>query len=847
IEEIRDYTFRILEFVKLKRGGTYNTLIPFWGINFTHERSINFENWIDNSSNTFFTGTLAADHCLVTSSFAEQYKVNQGDYIMVKYRDAVIYNLTIDVVADRVTQFTELNPPQIIFSLEFAQDIVGYPDDVNVGILRLKDAEQYYNTRNVDKSLQALRNIGVQVGQKLPQDYDYYMPKYLVMQASEPIFIPLSVLYWFILILTLIIAGLLIYGILLTSSEKMIFEFGILRTLGGKRHHIYFIIMILGLAISTIGIILGTLTSIVTTPAIIPYFQNLLQMEQLQIHPIFIARNIIQTSLIILAISLLISLIPGKNAADVSVTDALNPFREVKEKVKLKFKQKPNRSLIVLGIVVSLLGIIFVLVFPTLLAYLDFFFLAMIFVLLLILMLVGFCLIVVNLIPYLEIVFHFILRLVSKNSRKTYSISESSILRKQSKDIIQKVSICVSFIFIFFITNMTVVFPQLIDETIQFQYGSDVVLVNISDDPDKKLDAKIIDELSLYPEIEHIAPISHNTMDLTMLLSGNSQYFQFTHNKTVTASDMIKYKTASSGLIGITPDYLDAIDTEEILMNDYKDAFDDIFEDNTSAIISQALAELINVGQGEKFRLEISYQSEVLDIYEFIIAGISSGMPGFFNFRRAFYTTYLEPGIMVSMDTYCELMDLSNETMVYDKILLDLKSTSDVGTVQAFIENSYASTYEIFVDDPYSKVEMFMGFFDTFRLLLTIILFISVIISIFNFYTGVLRTIVEKQREIGVLEILGLYHTSARLLYLKELMITLFSSAIMGTFFGLFLANFIKYELSLIIEIPFSLFIPWTSIVELFVVTMSFGLIGAWLIIYYNTRKSMIEFVSKFG
>jgi ABC-type antimicrobial peptide transport system permease subunit len=847
IDEIQDIHFRILDFLYITNKEQGEDLISCYGINFSNEQKLKFEPWKDNATGKEYTASPKDGHCLLTTTFAASHNISAGSNITIRWRQ-FYFTFIVDKIIARKTDVEVVNLPLIVFSLEFLQKLFNVRGRSTLAIIRLKNSGEYYNTKNIPQSINSLRDIGVKVGKALPSDYDYYLPKYIVLQAAEIIFIPLTVLYWFIMIITLIIGGLLVYGIILTSSEELIYEFGVLRTFGGKKRHIYAIVLSIGLTISILGTLFGTLAAIAATPWIVPFFIGFFDFGFLTIEIVYLTSSLLQSSIILCVMSFLISLIPAYKAFKIPITDCLNPFRSNDNKIHIKKEGAPNKKFLILGIIISVLGSLFFFVMPTLIAYLNFFFFGMIFVVLLILMLVGFCFIIIHFIPYIELAFHYILKKFVPKFKKTYPISKAKIRKAKDKELVQKISVTVSFIFIFFITNMIVILPQLTTETLVFQYGSDIVISNTGSDEKRQIDQEFLNDTLKLPGVLNAAPVRMNCIDLVLLVNGEIDNLKLSTNQTITPADLIKYRSRTGGLVGITEDFFEVINTNHIEIDSNIATMKNLFSSNESVIISTALAEDLGLETGDYMRIE-TYNSATknFSIYKFKVIGISGGIPGFWNFREGFYTAFLQPGMMVSMDMYNILMELPSNYTIYDKIMVDVKGKEDIDKIEKSIQNYFGTEYEFGIDDPHSKIEVVIQIFEILQLIFTIILSFAVIISLFTFYSNSLRTIQEKQREFGIMQILGLRRNETRIMYFKELMITMLSSASLGTIFGLFLANFIKFELAYIIETPFTLYVPWEQIGTIFLLTSVFGGLGSWLIIHIHTRKPLIKFLNRFS
>ncbi len=851
IPEIDRFYPRIVELTKIYSNNSVSS--NFYSIFATEtakEARDKFDFWLVNSTNETYASNIPFGKCLVTSTLALEYNLSIGETLQIYWRDTRIISIQVHEIVTRQGVLGRFLPSVIVLDLEYAQSLFAIKDYINLAIFTFKNSEQYYTSRNIPASLIAIRDIGVKIGRGLPEDYDYYLPKYVILKNAEPIFIPFSVLYWFIMIITLIIAGILIYGILLTSSEELIYEFGVMRTLGAKKYHIYTIIGIIGVIMSIIGSGLGILISIALSPYYIPFFSNLLDLANLNIKMVLIPQNILQSAYILAGLSIIISLLPAKRVSNVAITDALSPFRASNTFELVKIESNPNKNLLFLGLFVSVLGVIFFVLFPTLLAYLNFFFLSMIFVILLILMLVGFCLIVVNLIPYMEMLLNWLIQFLGRGLRKTTAITYSKLKKQKDKELTTKISITISFIFIFFITNMTQLLPTLTKETLGFQYGSDLVVFDNSDAQNPQvLDSSFLDNLRAVPGVRQVAPILYTGLDLMKLYSGGQFAFDNAkYNVSLTLSDLINYDSAEVALVGVDESFLDTVEPADFKMQNVKESFDRMIYENNSIIISSSLADHLNVKIDDfvRFKVRKSTANES-QIYLLKIVGITGRVPGFWNFREAFYSVYLQPAVMVSINLFQSLFGIDVNMVGFDKFFVDCFNKDQIELVQSRITEQFGSDYAIIVDNANSKLDLFYSLFDTFEVIFTIILYFAIIISIFTYFAGVLRTVIEKKREFGLLHVLGLSRFDARVMYFKDLMMTFITSSIMGTFFGLFLSNFIKFELTYILEIPFISSLPWNSIYSILGYNSLIAAVGTWLLVYFYTREPVLNMIGRFG
>ncbi|MHA1730449.1 MAG: ABC transporter permease [Promethearchaeota archaeon] len=863
VDEIESYYPRVVDFVETRgrrvTGTTgvegllqdWQSQVLLYGIDNEKERLGGLGSFFSNDTGEPFTSRILKDHCLLLTSAARLLDVGVGDSIEVKFANNTA-NLTVQAVVTQEAKFTAVERNLVVINLDEAQWLLRRVGRINYLVATLKDSERYYNTRNLDSSIEQLRAIGMEIDGQLPdEDYSFYMPKLTVLDLTQIVFTPLSVFYWFVTIISMIVTGLLIYGTVSTSSEQIVYEMGMLRVMGARKGRTYKVMLVQGLIVSLAGTTMGVALALAYTPFILDFVYNYFSLINQPIPLVVLPGTLSQSFLLVLGLVIAVSLIPARNAANRLVAEAINPYRQTDARYRIAKEGSPNLKMVVVGVAISLLGVLLFVVLPGFLADMDYFLLLMVFLVLLIMTLVGLVLVAVVAVPALE---QLMVRAVRPATRRSGNVIEFSLKRYRRRNLTTTLMFAFSFTFVFFIGGQTRVLQESVSEFFDYQYGSEVVLARTtSAEEGATIDQHFVDEVAGIPHVVDAIPVMHNTVDLTLLLNGKladlQAQYQNEGKMDVQVGDYINYHNTRAGLIGVPRDYERVVDPGEVLFQggglSWEEAFSGLFTTPRSCILSKAVADLVGASPGGSIRLTFANGSSV-EAFEFKVAGVAARLPGFWNFRQSWYSTF-SGGVLVSLDTYREYMNVTLGSPGYDQfdkvfVSLDDRSQATVDEVKTEIDQVVGGDYQYAMDDYRSKASAVNRYFQTFSVIMDIILFLSVVISLFGLLSSTQNKVMERQHEIGILEALGLRKSEARNMFVVEATISMVSAGLLGTFIGLALTWLIKFELTYLLEIPFVLVLPWATIAWIYGAALGIGLVGLFVVLRREFEKPPLEF-----
>jgi len=141
---------------------------------------------------------------------------------------------------------------------------------------------------------------------------------------------------------------------------------------------------------------------------------------------------------------------------------------------------------------------------------------------------------------------------------------------------------------------------------------------------------------------------------------------------------------------------------------------------------------------------------------------------------------------------------------IIDKILINLvdNSYTNVVEMKSYLENYFEDDYNFIIDDAVSKITMIQDMNHTSSIVMEVILFFSVLVSLFGLLTSMYSTLLERMFEIGILRAMGLKSIDVRYMLMAESFTVMMSSGTLGAIVGWFIAYLLQINVSTLTEIP---------------------------------------------
>ena len=856
-----------------------NGSIMLYGIDFEREKNsgdigdliICDENLTETEE--IYEETPENGHCIILKATAIKLNASKGDNLHVVYQNKEI-DLIVDEICIQDLKFNEYENNQIIIDLEHVQDWLNRDDQVSIVMGLLKDREFIYDSSDVTGTTLVLRDIGEKIQKILSlEEFQVLLPKLEELEMAEFSMIGQTIMFWFVSLLSMLITGILINGILSTSAEERIREFGITRVLGGNKIYPIKMVLFEGFLLGAFGTIVGIISGLIITPPFVnSLFEFFIRRYGESFDYIISPQTIILGIIVGIAVSVGVALIPALKVGKAKLIKSITPFQTKEEGWEVVKEGSMNVRGFLIGISIATIGLLIFILLPRIFNSMDLMLVAGLFVGLLAAIVLGFVFASVGIIPYIQKLFVYILKPFFRKYMNVVKIGLKRYQRRNSGTILM---FAISFSFIFFITTSSEIEKQTWSLNFKVQYGADLVIANYGTlDEGDAFTLESIEEILDLHGVEKVAPVLHNSFDITSFLSllelnaesginFNPEEFQaiiaqaavfaqYGERKfSVTLSDVIDFESIDVKIVGVDDRYLDLVDRNLFIWkspgSSTDASFSAILNRNDTCIISKAIASRVGITEvGQKIRLTIKdpnkWGSGNLSIME--VVGISGGMPGFINFKSSEVSAQ-DGGIMVSMDTYIELMswpDGGKPEMIVDKIFINLDDPSEdnIRDTKQLINDMYMNNF-FTLDDAVTKINFVEQLNQEFSALSEILLTFTVIICIFGLISSMYATILERTLEIGILRALGLKAKEVRHMLLLESMILMISSGFMGMLIGSYSAYLMENNLSLLTELPTIFSLPVETIIRVFSISVIVGVIGMYIILIKLSRQTLMD------
>jgi len=807
--------------------------------------------------------------CVILWNIAEFLNLSRDDTIHLDYNGELL-DLIVTEICVQKQKFMEFETALILVTINQAQTFLDQDGFINYIAGVVTNRELVYDARNIQATTARLRTIANLIQDRLDiNEYTIALPKLSELETAEFTLMTMTIMFWFIMILSMLITGILINGILSTSVEERVREFGVIRVVGSKRSlpikMVLFEGFMLGLLGSTIGLALG----LISTPFIAGNIFSLFQMESTNINYIILPETVIIAFSIGTLVSLVISLLPAIKTARIDLIKAITPFQTKEEGWEIKKEGSMNTKSFLVGIAIATIGLIIFVLLPQIFTTGNMTLISTLFIGLLAAILIGLVFASVGIVPLLQRIF---LGIISPGIRKYSSIIKISFKRYGRRNTSTVVMFAISFSFIFFITGMSQMQSENMSLTLRFQYGADLVILNQGEiNTDSAVDLEMYETIKNLEGIKKSAFTVHNTFDLTAIfslffdtssgISSDSEesimnligYYasELSSKFSVTAGDTAgEHDSVDIGIIGINDSFVDLIDKNLLvwgsLGSDTEYSFNQLFAHNNTCIIAQSIATRLSITEvGQQIFLTFFPPGSDVGVRQiFTVAGISGGIPGYWNFRSGEMTAN-GGGVMLSAENYMRLMEIQNPNelnMTVDKIFINLDDISEQGIqdMKDHINTLYTSKSFV-IDDAISKINFMNEMSARQSLIMEIILMFTVLICIFGLISSMYAVMIERTFEIGILRSMGMKVRNVRNMFLIESMIIMISAGIMGTVIGTFTAWLLQTNMSLLTEMPTIFSIPYLTLFRVFSISIAVGFIGIYVILWRLSRQTIMD------
>ncbi len=866
------------------------------GINLDFEKEIEFGSFVDPETSEFYDLELEAYHCAIQYGFNDLIRYDEGDkikaYIEVDDGGQTIEkNVTFTV--DKIFDFALKWPAEyrydhlIVVDVETLYNILGYSafeGRCSQLILTLSSGNEVYDVRDVDGSSAKVKEIAGDIQEEIGlSEYNIDLPKLTILGYAEFLSMGLTVIFIFVSIIAMLIAGILINGILKTSVEERIREFGIFRTLGAYKSFNLAVVLIQGLLLCFIGSAIGILgaffgTSLVILPAVNTYWLGDFLGPGQGLTFSWTPASIFIALAMGMSVGLLVSISPALKVMRLQLIESIHPYRHEDTLYHLQKKASVNYKLILVGIILAVNGGFIYFVIPRLLISMDITLLAGTLISILLIFLIGLTLAGLGLMP---VILRGVIELFRPAAKRLYHVVKIFVFRYQRRNTSTVIIFALSFSFVMFTSTIFQTQSAQVGVLIELRYGSDLVMEStgwlteeeffggvgggggigffsdntISQFPDfdggdsqnkrKAVDANRImttdfeEQLLAIEGVEKVSSVLASPFELTQIYSEKDKEFS------AQLGDYAGLSTIDITLIGVDEEYPSTIKTEYMSFSqgDPEEAFDQVFHNNTGyhCIISEAIAIAQKLNINDKIRLMITRGDET-ENYVATIVGMAISMPGFAQQFGGTQYSADGGGVLISQETYIDVLDIPEPAWV-DKFFIKLQDNkiSVSSEIEEDIDSEFKNNYDYNLFNLEQTISEEESAFSTINTLFTLILLATVVICLFGLLSSSYSTIVERKKEIGIVRTLGLKGHEINRLFIIEALIIMISSGTVGVLVGLVTGWLLSSNLNLFTDIPYHPAFPLVNFTAIYGISILFILVGMSIMLRKSRKQKIID------
>lgn len=837
-----------------KRYERYYSYMTIYGINISLENKLNFGQLIDPITELELSiENLPINHCIVHKSYNDvlDFKIGEEISTNLTLYDHTGYqvkhvNLTVDAIFDFNEKWPEYHKYSnlIVVDIKTLYQLFGfeeYKGRCEELILTLKDNE-VYDIRQIEASKETVKDIAAEVLMAVGiEEYNIVLPKLSVLEESNVFTMSIAIIFFVVTIIGMVITGILINGILTTSVEERIREFGINRTLGAKRSYNLYLVLVQSFLLCNFGTIIGILLAYFASQyLLIPILSSyLIGYISTGIEFSYTLQSILIAYMIGIGVGLIVSLSPAVKVMRLQLIESIHPYRHEDTLYHLQKRSTLNYKLIMVGVILALNGGFIYFIVPRVLITLNFTLMALTLVVILLIFIMGLTLAGLGIIP---VIIRAVISAFRPLTRKLHHIIKIFVFRFQRRNSSTIVIFALSFSFVIFTSTVIRTISSFTEDQIRVENGSDLVLWNRdfldyeqeSTDATRMMNTDIIEELMAIEGVEKVSSV---------LIRPNRLEDLYEKSYGVEISAYPALSSHGVALLNIDEAYSKTVDSDWIKFKEGNsdEVFNKLFaqeEQSFPCVISEGIANQDGYVVGDKIKMKITRGKEV-ETYPFIIVGIASSLSGFF---RQFGDSLVSSGngVLISQEIYRKVMDLPEPTWI-ERIFIKVNEMERIQRIRNQINGQFKDVYDFYIVNLEQRIENQSTMFTMIDVLFTAVLMSTLVICIFGLLASSYSTIIERKKDVAVLRTLGLKGKEINKLFILEAMIIMISSGIIGSLSGWVSGTLLSTSINLMLGIPYKFTFPLTNFLYLVLFSVTCIYVGMKFMLHKLKKSKIID------
>ncbi len=747
--------------------------------------------------------TLTKGTCALSESLAKQLT---GDSIEIGDT-----TLKRGPTIERQLVFPQHLKDFVVMDLETAREVLSEPSGVHFLAGAFRNPKDYYDARDLRRSVLSLKSAGEGIAQDLGPDFAIALPKAEAITHFEQVSGPLRAVFGIFALVALAITALLLYSVLSVSVEERIREHAILRTLGARRRHIFLMVIAESAALCLTGVVPGVFAGLLFARGILA-LAGLAMGGGAGVISLELSGATARFCLLAgAAVSLASALLPAIRSTRWRIVDALDPMRRG-QIAPAAVEGGFSRPLFLSGLALSAIsGTVFFLL-PNAVLSGDPSLIGGVALGLLVVILIGFTMIAVAAGPPVEKAVLFVLGGFFGPSAE---LAGRNLGRHRRRNVTTSMMFALSVSFVLFLSSLVALFSRTSLAFIERKVGSDL-----------RISMQDPNEGDLLGEIRGIEGIEQASVALH-LRSRSAEGIAYD----VVASDLVGMKHLWVVPFGIDPNLPATLDPARVLWDEGDPsslgqvAGDQGEAQVVPAIISLSMARHLDLNKGSVMNLSFRLGSEKSDLRVRVV-GVTSSLPGFANFRARAGNAQ-GSGLLLSRSTF-DRMTKSAPREAFEGFAL-AKVSGDARQTAARVRDRLGLQHRLGVECAEEEKREAEILYWVTQVLFAMLLGVAVTIALFGLVASMATAVIERRWEVGVLKAIGLRRGHLFRMFAAEAVTLTVSSGLLGGGMGFLLAWLFVVQAALLMEIPVAFTLPWLTFIATFVVCAVAGLAASWL------------------